>query len=68
MTGRNPLTRKFDRLPPPLPPHSGRDSQFTAPEPEFALVLKHRGDIVASTIANDVSAWDIKRGNQPYLP
>lgn len=45
-----------------------RDSQFTAPEPELALVLGHGGDIVAFTIANDVSAWDIERDNPLYLP
>jgi 2-dehydro-3-deoxy-D-arabinonate dehydratase len=45
-----------------------RDSQFTAPEPELALVLGHRGEIVAYTIANDVSAWDIERDNPLYLP
>lgn len=45
-----------------------RDSKFTAPEPELALVLGHRGDIIAYTIANDVSAWDIERDNPLYLP
>ncbi len=45
-----------------------RDSHLTAPEPELALVLGHRGDIVAYTIANDVSAWDIERENPLYLP
>ena len=45
-----------------------RDSTFTAPEPELALVLGHRGDIVAYTIANDVSARDIGRENPLYLP
>ncbi len=45
-----------------------RDSQFTAPEPELALVIGHRGEILAYTIANDVSAWDIERENPLYLP
>lgn len=45
-----------------------RDSKFTAPEPELALVLGHRGDVIAYTIANDVSAWDIERDNPLYLP
>ena len=44
------------------------DSTFTAPEPELALVLDQRGDIVGYTIANDVSAWDIERENPLYLP
>ncbi len=44
------------------------DSQFTAPEPELALVLGGRGRIVGYTLANDVSAWDIERENALYLP
>jgi 2-dehydro-3-deoxy-D-arabinonate dehydratase len=34
----------------------------------LALVLGHRGEIIAYTIANDVSAWDIERDNPLYLP
>jgi 2-dehydro-3-deoxy-D-arabinonate dehydratase len=44
------------------------DSQFTAPEPELAVVLGSKGRIVGYTIANDVSAWDIERENPLYLP
>jgi 2-dehydro-3-deoxy-D-arabinonate dehydratase len=44
------------------------DSRFTAPEPELALVLGSRGDILGYTLANDVSAWDIERENALYLP
>jgi len=44
------------------------DSNFTAPEPELALVLGGGGKIVGYTIANDVSAWDIERENPLYLP
>jgi 2-dehydro-3-deoxy-D-arabinonate dehydratase len=45
-----------------------RDSQFTAPEPELAVVLGSRGRVVGYTLANDVSAWDIERENALYLP
>lgn len=44
------------------------DSQFTAPEPELAVILGSKGRIVGYTIANDVSAWDIERENPLYLP
>src|SRR6185436_4923741 len=44
------------------------DSQFTAPEPELALILGSHGKIVGYTLANDVSAWDIERENPLYLP
>ncbi|MBI3470207.1 MAG: fumarylacetoacetate hydrolase family protein [Candidatus Solibacter usitatus] len=44
------------------------DSQFTAPEPELALVLGSQGRIVGYTLCNDVSAWDIERENALYLP
>jgi len=44
------------------------DSRFTAPEPEVALVLGAKGDILGYTLANDVSAWDIERENPLYLP
>jgi len=44
------------------------DSKFTAPEPELALVLDGGGKILAYTLANDVSAWDIERENALYLP
>jgi 2-dehydro-3-deoxy-D-arabinonate dehydratase len=45
-----------------------RDSEFTAPEPELALVLDKSGQIVGFTVADDVSAWDIERENPLYLP
>lgn len=45
-----------------------RDSTFTAPEPELAVLLGAKGQILGYTIANDVSAWDIERENPLYLP
>jgi 2-dehydro-3-deoxy-D-arabinonate dehydratase len=45
-----------------------RDSDFTAAEPEIALVLDRTGAILGFTLANDVSAWDIERDNPLYLP
>lgn len=44
------------------------DSAFTAPEPELAIVVGSQGQILAYTIADDVSAWDIERENPLYLP
>jgi 2-dehydro-3-deoxy-D-arabinonate dehydratase len=43
------------------------DSQFTAPEPELAVLLGSQGRVVGYTLANDVSAWDIERQNPLYL-
>jgi len=45
-----------------------RDSRFTAAEPEVAIVLGRRGNVLGYTLANDVSAWDIERENPLYLP
>ncbi|MBM4417562.1 MAG: 2-keto-3-deoxy-D-arabinonate dehydratase [Chloroflexi bacterium] len=45
-----------------------RDSTYTAPEPELALILDRCGTTVGLTCANDVSAWDIERENPLYLP
>lgn len=44
------------------------DSEFTAPEAELAYVVGLDNRIVAFTLANDVSAWDIERENPLYLP
>jgi 2-dehydro-3-deoxy-D-arabinonate dehydratase len=45
-----------------------RDSKFTAPEPELAVLLGSKGSVLGYTLANDVSAWDIERENPLYLP
>lgn len=44
------------------------DSEFTAPEPEMAVLLGEEGTVLGYTLANDVSAWDIERENPLYLP
>jgi 2-dehydro-3-deoxy-D-arabinonate dehydratase len=44
------------------------DSTLTAPEPELAYVVGEDNAIVAYTLANDVSAWDLERENPLYLP
>jgi 2-dehydro-3-deoxy-D-arabinonate dehydratase len=45
-----------------------RDSSWNVPEPELALVLSARGDVVGYTIGNDVSSRSIEGENPLYLP
>jgi 2-dehydro-3-deoxy-D-arabinonate dehydratase len=45
-----------------------RDSRWSVPEPELALVLSPRLDLVGYTIGNDMSARDIEGENPLYLP
>ncbi len=45
-----------------------RDSRWTVPEPELALVLSPKLEIVGYTIGNDMSARDIEGENPLYLP
>jgi 2-dehydro-3-deoxy-D-arabinonate dehydratase len=44
------------------------DSQLTAAEPELAYVVGVGNAVVAYTLGNDVSAWDLERENPLYLP
>jgi 2-dehydro-3-deoxy-D-arabinonate dehydratase len=44
------------------------DSEFTAAEPELAVVIGCHNRVAGYTLANDVSAWDIERENPLYLP
>ncbi|HEX3654265.1 MAG TPA: fumarylacetoacetate hydrolase family protein [Pirellulales bacterium] len=45
-----------------------RDSRWNVPEPELALVLNSRLELVAFTIGNDMSSRDIEGENPLYLP
>lgn len=45
-----------------------RDSDWTVPEPEFALVVKPDLSLAGFTIGNDMSARDIEGENPLYLP
>jgi 2-dehydro-3-deoxy-D-arabinonate dehydratase len=44
------------------------DATWSVPEPELALVLNSRGDLVGFTIGNDMSSRDIEGENLLYLP
>jgi len=44
------------------------DSRWNVPEPELALVINSRGQIVGTTIGNDMSSRDIEGENPLYLP
>src|SRR5438067_711837 len=48
--------------------HIRRDSKWSVPEPELALVLSPHLQIVGYTIGNDMSARDIEGENPLYLP
>jgi 2-dehydro-3-deoxy-D-arabinonate dehydratase len=45
-----------------------RDTRWCVPEPELALVVSPRMELVGFTIGNDVSARDIEGENPLYLP
>jgi 2-dehydro-3-deoxy-D-arabinonate dehydratase len=45
-----------------------RDAKWSVPEPELALCINARADIVGYTIGNDMSSRDIEGENPLYLP
>jgi 2-dehydro-3-deoxy-D-arabinonate dehydratase len=45
-----------------------RDSRWNVPEPERALVVNTRGEIIGYTVGNDMSSRDIEGENPLYLP
>ncbi len=45
-----------------------QDARWNVPEPELALVLNSRGELVGYTIGNDMSSRDIEGENLLYLP
>jgi 2-dehydro-3-deoxy-D-arabinonate dehydratase len=53
-------------------PQSGirirRDANWSVPEPELALYINPRGEIIGYTVGNDVSSRDIEGENPLYLP
>lgn len=44
------------------------DAKWSVPEPELALLLNPRGEIVGYTIGNDMSSRDLEGENPLYLP
>jgi 2-dehydro-3-deoxy-D-arabinonate dehydratase len=48
--------------------HIRRDSKWSVPEPELALVISPQLQIVGYTIGNDMSSRDIEGTNPLYLP
>lgn len=44
------------------------DSSWDVPEPELALLLNNRGEILGYTVGNDVSSRSIEGENPLYLP
>ena len=45
-----------------------RDARWSVPEPELALMINTRGQLVGCTIGNDMSSRDIEGENLLYLP
>lgn len=54
--------------PPGGPVHIRRDGKWNVPEPELALVISPKLELVGYTIGNDMSSRDIEGENPLYLP
>lgn len=54
--------------PPGGPVGIRRDAKWNVPEPELALVINSRKELVGYTIGNDMSSRDIEGENLLYLP
>ncbi len=44
------------------------DARWNVPEPELTLLINNRGQIIGSTVGNDMSSRDIEGENPLYLP
>lgn len=44
------------------------DAKWSVPEPELALLISPRGNIIGCTVGNDMSSRDIEGENPLYLP
>jgi 2-dehydro-3-deoxy-D-arabinonate dehydratase len=51
-----------------MPIRIRRDSTWNVPEPELVLVISSRGEVVGTTIGNDMSSRSIEGDNPLYLP
>jgi 2-dehydro-3-deoxy-D-arabinonate dehydratase len=63
----------FKSLPEKVSPHGGpigirADAKWNVPEPELALVINSRKELVGFTVGNDMSSRDIEGENLLYLP
>jgi 2-dehydro-3-deoxy-D-arabinonate dehydratase len=63
----------FKSLPEKVVSHGGevgirQDARWNVPEPELALVINSRKELVGFTIGNDMSSRDIEGENLLYLP
>ncbi|MDQ2968039.1 MAG: fumarylacetoacetate hydrolase family protein [Actinomycetota bacterium] len=44
------------------------DAAWTVPEPELALIIDAKGELLGATIGNDITARDVEGANPLYLP